>query len=537
MDERIEQEKRISCARIGEEDIKYPTGQQDFVYLRENGYVYVDKTDIIYHLVHNPKYVFLARPRRFGKSLLLSSIETYFEGRKELFRGLAIESLEKEWRKHPVFHLELSGMQADDFDSLKDELDRQFRYWEERYGLKKQTDTFSSRFRDLILHTAEKTGERVVILIDEYDNPLINSLNNDKLHEQCRNLLKSIYSSIKGMDRYIRFAMITGVSRFSKTSIFSGLNNLFDISFDNQYSALCGFTEQEIRNYFWQGVESLAKRKGCDAEKVLSLLKERYDGYHFSEECPDLYNPYSLLNALSAQAIKDYWIMSGTPEFLIKLLGNVDSDFDKIFNSNGTPASLGTLDVALFSPVALLYQTGYLTLKSYDPDLDLYTLGIPNKEVNFGLFSAILTDFAKKDQIVNLKTAIALKEALIKGHPEEFFVNLKSFLAGIPLLMLPQKYELNFEKILYSILCLMDLDVRSEVMLASGRIDILIQTDKYIYVLELKLDSSAEEALEQIERKEYVLPYKNEGRKIFEIGVNFSSQTRNIETWEIRSFG
>ncbi|MCH5234229.1 MAG: AAA family ATPase [Muribaculaceae bacterium] len=466
--------------------------------MRENGYVYVDKTDIIYHLVHNPKYVFLARPRRFGKSLLLSTIETYFKGYKECFKGLAIESLEKEWRKHPVFHLELSGMEKGNFLSLIEELERQFRNWEEKYEIEKKSDVLSSRFRDLIQKTSEKTGEKVVILIDEYDNPLVNSLDDDSLHDKCRNLLKSVYSAIKGMDRFIRFAMITGVSRFSKTSIFSGLNNLNDISFDDAYATICGFTQQDIVNYFKPDIREFANKRGVDEETMIGLLKERYDGYHFSGECIDTYNPFSLLNALEKSSLGNYWIMSGTPTFLIERLKATDIDFVNTFRTEENAESLGTVDVASFSPVALMYQTGYLTIKSYDPYLDIYTLGIPNKEVNYGMFSALLADFSRKDPVGTLKTAMAMKESLTDGNPEKFLELLKTFYAGIPFSMHPNRYELNFEKILYSLLHLMDIDVRSEVQLADGRIDLLIKTDKYIYIIELKLDSSPEAALQQI---------------------------------------
>ena len=515
--------------------LKYPTGQQDFVYLRENGYVYVDKTDIIHHLVNNPKYVFLARPRRFGKSLLLSTIETFFKGRKELFKGLAIEHLEKEWRKHPVFHLELSGMERGNFESLKDELDRQIREWEEEYGIVKTADSISSRFRDLINKSCKITGEKVVILVDEYDNPLINSLEDSRLHDRCKDLLKAVYSAIKGMDRYIRFAMITGVSRFSKTSVFSGLNNLNDISFDNRYASLCGFTLPEIRRFLWQGVEELALNKKVTPEIVVEMLKEQYDGYHFSRECPDIYNPFSLLNALDKSSIGYYWILSGAPTFLIDQLKKSGNTFLKIFTSEETEYTLGTLDVALFSPVALLYQTGYLTIKSYNPESEFYTLGVPNKEVNYGLFVSLLSDYQRNEEKDNLITASAMRVALMSGEPQKFLLLLQEFYEAIPYNLHPNKYELNFEKILYSLLRLIDLDVRSEVELSNGRIDLLITTGKYVYILELKMDSTPEKALSQIREKGYTDAFRSDYRKIFLIGVNFSSESRNIDSWVIES--
>lgn len=521
------------CVREMEEQL-YPIGSQTFEKIRKNRKVYIDKTALIYNLVNKYEYVFLARPRRFGKSLLLSTLQAYFEGKKDLFEGLAIYELEKEWRKYPVFHLKLSGTESNNVESLPSELNRQFSRWERQYDLPTGSEIYSSRFRELITGVYEKTEMPVVILIDEYDNPLINSLYNNELHERFKDLLKSVYSSMKDLDEYIKFAMITGVSRFSKTSIFSGLNNITDISFEDEYSSICGFTLDEIKKYLWPGVEKLASEMELTKEATLMALKTQYDGYHFSKKCPDLYNPFSLLNALAKKEIGDYWISSGTPEFLVKTLAKTDKDFNQLFESCSNESRLGTNDVALFSPVALMYQTGYLTIKSYDREDRIYKLGVPNKEVNFGLFTALLAHYTREDGFESLLKAKALKKALLEGRPEEFMERLKSFFAEIPFSLNPDRYELNFEKVLYSILRLLDLDVRSEVQTSDGRIDVLIKTDKYIYILELKLDKPAQEALEQIDRKDYSLQFKFDNKKIFKIGISYSSETRNIAEWEIK---
>ncbi|MCH5237435.1 MAG: ATP-binding protein [Muribaculaceae bacterium] len=512
---------------------RYPIGQQDFAKIREGNSVYVDKTAIIYDLTHASDYVFLARPRRFGKSLLLSTIRYYFEGRKDLFEGLKIMDLEEKWTRHPVLHLMLSRIDKEDPDSLRSALEQQFRIWEEDYEVEKNDMAFSQRFSEIIRHAAKKTGEKVVILIDEYDNPLINTIDKTDIHENYRSLLKSVYSTMKDLDEYIRFAMITGVSRFSKTSIFSGLNNINDISFDSDFSSICGFTLEDIKEYLWPGVVGLGERRGMTHEETLAALKDRYDGYHFTEDSPDIYNPFSLLNALSKRDLGDYWIASGTPEFLVRKLSDSDIDFEKTFNGEGNEKTLGTIDVAYFSTEALLYQTGYLTIKDYDPETGLFSLRIPNREVNYGLFSALLTDFARKGEIATLKTAMALRKDLQEGRPKEFFDKLKSFLAGIPYDKLPHGFELNFEKVLFSMMRLLDLDVQSEAELSNGRIDLLVKTERYIYVIELKMDKPAKEALAQIDSKDYALPFAYDGRKLYKIGIEVSKETRNITDWLI----
>lgn len=512
---------------------RYPIGQQDFAGIREEGRVYIDKTALIYELVHDAKYIFLSRPRRFGKSLLLSTLRYYFEGRKDLFEGLKIMYLETVWRRHPVLHLELSRIDQLDPDSLKNFLNFQFSEWEEKYEVSNVPEGFSARFCKIITQAAEITGNKVVILVDEYDNPLINTLDKDDIHESNRTLLKSIYSNLKAMDSYIRFGFITGITRFSNTSIFSGLNNLTDISLDNNYSAICGFTPEEIREFMWPGVEGLAEKLSISSEEALQVLKNEYDGYHFSDELIDVYNPFSLLNCLYRSRIDNYWINSGVPEFLVKRLRANEKDFNSLFNSSADPMELATVDVAFQSPVALMFQTGYLTIKSYDFEDNVYKLGIPNREVDRGLFRFLLGSYLPSSSSDGNSMLRDMSRSLKEGKPDRFFELLQSFLAPISPQMDGHVSELAFERTLYIIFHMLGFYVHAEQYTSNGRIDLLIETQDYVYVIELKRDKSAEEALKQIDEKGYALAWKFDDRRLFKIGVNFSTEKRNITAWKI----
>lgn len=515
--------------------LKYPIGNQDFIKIRKEDKVYIDKTDLIYKLVNNESYVFLSRPRRFGKSLLLSTIEAYFEGRKEFFKNLAIESLERDWKKHSVLHLELSRFDPYDPNSLKNLLEIQFREWERKFEIYDKVDSLSSRFAVIIQRAYKKSGNGVVILVDEYDYPLINTLHKRSLYDENREILRSIYVNLKAMDRYIRFGMLTGVSRFSKTSIFSALNNLDDITFSPEYSSICGFTENEIKSNLWEGVLNLAKTEKCSGEEAMQLLKKEYDGYHFSKDLVDIYNPFSLLSALKKESIENYWHRTGLPEFIAQKLKNSRESFIDIFCAEAPEHKLAETDTSFSSPVALMYQAGYLTIKAYDRIEREYKLGIPNREVERGLLLFLLGIYMEQDADDANKFIKEMAKCLDRGEPDEFFKRLQSFLASIGYPLTQNKSELFFEQGLYIILRALGLHVHSEMATSNGRIDLLIESEKYIYIIELKLDKTPEEALEQIEKKEYSLPWKYDGRKIFEIGVNFSSQKRNITGWKIIS--
>ncbi|MCH5222754.1 MAG: AAA family ATPase [Muribaculaceae bacterium] len=515
-------------------ELKYPIGQQDFASIISDGYIYVDKTALIYRLVRSGKYFFLARPRRFGKSLLLSTIRYYFEGRKELFKGLKIRYLEILWDSHPVLHLQLSRVDPNSPLSLESTLNQQFSRWEKRYGIANSEEDLTTRFVNIIQGAFEKTGRRVVVLIDEYDNPLINTIGNRELYEKNRSLLKSIYVCLKDLDEYIRFGMLTGVSRFSSLSIFSGLNNLRDITFDARFSALCGFTEEEIQSTLGEGLKKLSESMQIHPEDAIKLLKENYDGYHFSEDLTDIYNPFSLLNCLDSCKIENYWFRSGTPTFLIKALSENRESFSRIFNADATSIELATNDVAFDDPVSLLFQTGYLTIKRYDPSTNMYRLGVPNLEVDRSLFLYLLAGYSHVRDTENLRLVHLMADALEKGEPEEFIEVLKSVLAPISYRLNGKMTELDFERTMFVILHLLGLEVTTELETSQGRIDLVVKTKDFVYIIELKLDKTAEEALQQINSRDYTLQWEKGNRKVFKVGISFSSVTRNISSYLIQ---
>lgn len=512
--------------------VKYPIGIQSFSKIREDNFTYVDKTEIIYNLVNTGQYYFLSRPRRFGKSLLLSTIKAYFEGRQDLFKGLAIEHLEKEWKKYPVILLSLAGYNPSESD-LKEILDLRLSQLEEDFGIKNTTSNPGGRFGNIIRGLYKKTGQQVVILVDEYDAPLVAHLDDDDNREAMRNLLKSVYSNLKDMDEYIKFGMLTGVSRFSKMTIFSGLNNLKDISLDDRFSEICGITESELETNFHEGIENLANELEIHYDSAIKELKANYDGYHFTAKSPDIYNPFSLLGALDASKIDEYWFRSGTPTFLVNVLRNQKEPFAKLFTEKVGEIAISDIDSYRTNPLALLFQTGYLTIKEYDKKRKRYTLGIPNREVESGLFTVLLADNANSAKYKIEQWAFDIREAFENGKPEEALKLIKSFFAGIPANITQNKSEIYFENNLYMLLSMIGCDVRAEHWTSYGRIDLLLKTEDNIYVMELKLDSTPEAALNQIEQKEYALQWNPDNRKVFKIGINFSSKTRNLDSWVI----
>ena len=395
--------------------VKYPIGEQDFKSLIEGGFVYVDKTQFVYQLTHSNKYYFLSRPRRFGKSLLLSTLRYYFEGKKELFEGLAIEQMETEWKQYPVFLISLAQFNPDVEESLQKRLLSYIREWESLYGKSDEDLEISDRFSQLIKKSHEITGEKVVILVDEYDAPLISTLHDDPSHEKFKNELKSFYTNLKDNGEHIRFAMLTGVSRFSHMSIFSGLNNLKDVTLVDTYGALCGITFDEILKYFQRGIAELSEELKLDPDSTLHELRKYYDGYHFSKRCPDIYNPFSLLNAFADKELRSYWMRTGTPTFLVKRLIEDRVDLKALFNAQAPEQSLAETDLSYSSPVSLLFQTGYLTIKGYDEEWRLYRLGIPNKEVEDGLFEGLMNFIRGRNSHDNVSRLRDLVIALREG--------------------------------------------------------------------------------------------------------------------------
>lgn len=505
---------------------------QSFPDIIEKGYTYIDKTRLVHKLVNNGKYYFLSRPRRFGKSLLLSTLKAYYESRKDLFKCLDIYPLVKEWPENPVFLMSLATYNPVS-NNLNDILDFQIASFEKRYVVPSHGDNIAVKVANAIRSAYDNTGKKVVILVDEYDAPLVAHLGDENAQEGNRSLLKSIYTNFKDLDEYIEFVMLTGVSRFSKLTIFSGLNNLNDISLDPVYSEICGITERELEENFVEGIDELSRKMNINYNLALTVLKENYDGYHFTEDSVDIYNPFSLLNALSKSKIGSYWFQSGTPTFLVEVLQDEKEPLAKLLNETVGEVSISDIDTYRTNPVSLLFQTGYLTIKDYDQRRRRYKLGIPNKEVASGLFLELLASNAEmyKDRVSNRIWDI--RDAFDDGDPDTALDIIKSFLAGIPANVTQNKREIFYENNLFLIFKLIGIDARAEFWTSDGRIDMLLDMPGYVYVMELKLDQTPEKALDQINSKQYALQWKHDNRKVFKIGLNFSTVTRTIDSWII----
>ena len=513
----------------------YPIGVQSFEKLREYDCYYVDKTEFVWKLTHQMAPIFLSRPRRFGKSLLLSTIHAYFNGQKELFSGLKINDLEKEWKKYPVFHFDFNTVGSESEDDLKKFLDSQLSDMEEEWAIPSNHDyTPQDRLIRLIKTASKDEERRVVILVDEYDKPLLNTVDDEPLNDKMRRVLKPFYGVLKSMDRYIRFSMLTGIARFGKVSIFSDLNNLLDISLNPEFNAVCGVTETELHTYFSDSIEALAQKKKRSADEIKDELKKTYDGYHFGipEECEDIYNPYSLLKCFYNKDISDYWFESATPSFLMKRLIRREFEFPKLTNAYADRDELLCGITADDSSLGQLYQTGYLTIKDYDEDSQLYRLGFPNLEVEKGFDTLTLKAYgsmAKSDFDVS-----RFRKEVISGEPEEFMKRLKAFTADFPNDKVPD-LEVHWHNITYLLFKLLGFYTRTEYKTSDGRIDAVVKTPRYIYVFEFKMDESPEKALAQIDSKDYPLPFSADGRKLYKIGVEFTSKCRRIKDYLIVS--
>ena len=511
----------------------FPIGIQSFEKIRNDGYVYVDKTAQIYQLTINGNYYFLSRPRRFGKSLLLSTMEAYFLGQKELFKGLAMEQLEKEWNIYPVLHLDLNGARYDTEKSLLDKLSVTLSTWEEQFAVKRISDEAGPRFERIIRHLFAQTGQQVVILIDEYDKPLLQVIDNDALQDTYRTILKSFYSVLKSQDRYIRFAFLTGVTKFSKVSIFSDLNNLKDISMDARYADICGISETELHRYFDEQIAQLAVTLKVDKAACYQLLQQNYDGYHFEHDTPGMYNPFSLLNALDSQAIKSYWYETGTPTYLLKLLKQSDYNLPTLVGEKARADVLNSIDTSSQRPIPVLYQSGYLTIKGYDERFKKYQLGFPNSEVEEGFLNYLWPNYAplKRDHTeFDIEEFVHLVE---DGKAEEFMRLIQTFYAAADY-RVAGDMEIYFQNTLFLLFRIMGFYVQVEYPTSQGRIDVIIKTTDYIYIIECKLDGSADEALKQIITNNYAAPFAGDPRPLFSIGVNFSTKTRGVEKWVIK---
>ena len=512
---------------------KYPIGIQSFENIRKEGYLYVDKTALIYQLVQTGKYYFLSRPRRFGKSLLLSTLQAYYEGKKELFEGLAMASLEKDWKTYPVLLLDLNAQRYDSVDSLTSILNDTLCEWERLYGTQESETTLSLRFKGVIQRAAEKTGRNVVVLIDEYDKPMLQAIHNKELQSSYRNILKAFYGVLKSKDAYLQFALLTGVTKFSKVSVFSDLNNLMDISMDNRYAAICGITEQELVTDLGEYIRDLSETLQMSYEDLLRELQERYDGYHYVEDSEGLYNPFSLLNTFARKKLGNYWFETGTPTYLVELLKENHYPLEHLTYEQATADTLTGIDTVDSSPIPVLYQSGYLTIKDYDPEFETYTLGFPNKEVEEGFTRFLLPYYAHIRSGSSAFHIVNFVKEVRSGNIDGFMKRLQSFFSDTPY-ELVRDLELHYQNVLFIIFRLVGFYTQAEYHTSEGRVDLVIRTDQFIYVMEFKLDGTAEEALQQIEEKQYALPFASDSRRLFKVGVNFSNATRNIEKWLVR---
>ena len=518
---------------------KYPVDTDQFQLIREQGLVYVDKTDLLFDLVSRYRYVFLARPRRFGKSLLCNTFKAYFQGKKELFEGLKVMDLEKEWKTYPVLHFTMSGLKNLKVSEAKSKLENLLADYERLYGRNTEEETPGARFRGLIHRACEKTGERVVVILDEYDAPVMRLLYDTKQMEEMRMMLREFYQVLKDEGAYLKFVFITGVTKFSQMSIFSELNNLNQISMTDEYSGLCGITQEELDTVLHPCVEEYASNLEITTDEAYALLKEKYDGYHFARKSQDIYAPFSLMRALNNNTTDNFWFESGTSASLIEHLKHF-SGFNPL-DFDGVEVSLEEFNVPCenaSTPVPMLYQSGYLTISSYDKLLDSYTLHFPNYEVRQGMVYSLtnyLMDISDWDRNA---TILAMARALVKGDLPSALTELRSYIASLPYdiitrkeWMAKKKKEAFYKLLMYVVFSLLNSKVDTEVKSVLGRADVVIKTKNDIYVLELKVDDTVDNALAQIDSKGYAIPYEADGRTITKCGVTISSEARNIVHW------
>ena len=527
----------------------YPIGIQTFSNIIEDGFVYVDKTDMVYSLAKEGKVYFMSRPRRFGKSLLISTLESYFLGKKELFKGLKIDALEKDWKVYPVLRIDFGVGNYMDTRALGGILDSLLSKWEKEYGVDKEVDDWGCRLLHIVETIHQQTGMRAVVLVDEYDKPLLDVMGTPykvnyqgveiSLEEYNRNILKSFYSTFKAADEHLRFVFLTGVTKFSQVSVFSGFNQPEDITMAAQYETICGISEKEMEDYFHQQIEEMADENGCSYDRMKRELKKQYDGYHFSKKMTEVYNPFSLLNALKKGDIQNYWFQTGTPTYLIRLMEHFNENLDELTGKYYAVQDFSDYKADVERPLPMIYQSGYLTIKEYNSRTKAFKLDIPNDEVKQGFISLIANNYFKAPTSTDswILNSVGL---LDNGDLEQFRQSLTSFLASIPYSIRRKENEREreryFQFAFYLILRLLSVYmVYIEKQLSQGRADCIIETDKYVYIFEFKLDGTADEALQQIEDRGYALPYASDTRTLYNIGCSFSSETGTIEEWKTKS--
>ncbi len=525
---------------------KYPIGIQSFEQLRKGGFVYVDKTALMWKLAQN-HICFLGRPRRFGKSLLVSTLEKYFKGQKELFEGLAVEQLETEWKQYPVFRLDFNTGNYLNDGTLEEVLAGEVSKWERLYEVAPRYEDIGKRFQD-VLHTAHmKTGLGAVVLIDEYDKPILDVLDLDfrvehlgvtmTLEEKHRSILKSFYATFKGADDDLRFVFLTGVTKFSQISMFSGFNQPKDISLNRDYEAICGITKDELLEYFSEPIQEFAEDYGCSFAEMLELLKRKYDGYHFGKRLTDIFNPFSILNALNQMDLGSYWFKSGTPTYLVRLLSHFDQNFNELIGQYYSTSQFDDYKADVEMPLPMIYQSGYLTIKAYDRDTATYLLDIPNNEVREGLMVVLANSYLKSKED-SASWLIRSVHQLKQGKLQEFMDSLTAFLASVPYSVRrrndEREYERYFGYTFYLLLRMLSCYLTfREKETSQGRADCIYETPDDVYIFEFKLDGSSDAALQQIEAKGYAGEYATDARRIHQIGVNFSSEKGTIDDWKM----
>ena len=519
--------------------MKYPIGIQSFDRIIEDGYVYVDKTELIYNLTHESSIYFLSRPRRFGKSLLVSTLKNYYLGRRELFRGLAMERLETEWAVHPVFHVDFNGAVFSNAGQLEAMLRDYVEGWERMYGLVPDKELgLGLRFRHVLRAAHEQTGRRAVVLIDEYDKPILDVLDVDaSLEDRHRNVLKAFYSVFKAADEHLQFVLLTGVTKFSQVSVFSGFNQPKDISMDGRYEALCGITQDEIDRYFPQPIADMAADYRCTPGEMKQRLKQQYDGYHFSKRLTDVYNPFSLLNALDSRSVDDYWFRSGTPTYLIRLLAHFNENINELTGKYYRPEEFVDYKADVERPLPMIFQSGYLTIKNYNFQFNTFLLDFPNNEVKNGFLTMLATSYLKPQE--EMGTWIrSVVMTLQEGDTDRLRTLFTSFLASIPYTMRRKEGEAEreryFQYTFYLIMRLVSVyTVYVEKAQSQGRVDCVVETPQYVYIFEFKLDGTAAEALQQIEDRGYAREYAADARQLYRVGVGFSSETGTVSDWAV----
>ena len=513
---------------------RYPIGIQTFERIRKEDLFYVDKTELIYRMTHQSgKYLFLSRPRRFGKSLLVSTLQSYFEGRKELFEGLAIAKLEKEWTEYPVLHFSMATAKHMDVAALRSELNLKLLSYEKIYGKGEGEENENQRLMGIITRAYQQTGKQVVVLIDEYDAPLLDVMHEDEMLPKLRNIMRNFYSPLKDCEPYLRFVFLTGITKFSQLSIFSELNNISNISMDDEYAGICGITKEELLTQMQADIDVLAEAQGISSADTIEKLKAYYDGYHFSPASPDVFNPYSLLNCFTRKNFGYYWFASGTPTYLINMMKKFDvlpSDISRI-EADDSEFDAPTENMQTIMP--LLYQSGYITIKDYNKEFNFYTLDVPNKEVKVGLTKALIPSYVSQNTLATTNTARRIAQCLAKQDMDGALQLLKTYLGTIPYCD-NTDYEGHYQQVLYIIFSLLtDYLVDVEVHTPNGRVDIAMISRTNLYVIEIKMNKSAEAAMEQINLKDYRQRFALCGLPIVKVGINFDTEKHTIDNWTI----